>query len=427
MKNYLADRMGWLIASKDRYGDVVRLAPGTLVTHDPEVAHEVLATTNDTYLLETGQLAGRRSRASAVGRLDSWMAVRRNIWHGFAEQLATSHLSRLSADASTLLDTHATPGADLVDTCRQVSGRLIVDFCLGGDGAGPDLRSEAAIRANALFTTALRTLQSGEPRRRWLRRPGAAAAAAADTDLRSLLADCVTRRRAEGYGGGPRDLLDALLAGTKTGGADDAMIVSVLRMAMFASHGVPGAALSWIVLRLADDPDTAERVRREADRVLHPGAAATDGLTLTTAVVREVLRLHPPQWLLTRTALRATALDGYSVRAGHEVLICPYVMHRDSRFWSEPERFDPERWLSPELPHARHAYLPFGAGPRICPGSALALRQLGVLTAVLARDFELRLPGLADVDMTCNGLLLPAGVRGGWARGRAVRPARIAR
>ncbi|MGA8116219.1 MAG: hypothetical protein WCA46_21385, partial [Actinocatenispora sp.] len=167
MENYLADRIGWLVSSRDQYGDVVRIAPDTLVTHDPEMAHEVLATTNDTYLLDTGQLTGRRARAGAVGELDSWMAVRRNIWHGFAEQLASSHLSRLTGDATAMLDSHATSTGDLVETCRQVSGRLIVDFCLGGDEAGADLRSEAAARANALFTTGLQVLQASEPRRRW--------------------------------------------------------------------------------------------------------------------------------------------------------------------------------------------------------------------------------------------------------------------
>ncbi|MGA8113195.1 MAG: cytochrome P450, partial [Actinocatenispora sp.] len=229
----------------------------------------------------------------------------------------------------------------------------------------------------------------------------------------------VVRRRTEAYPGDPRDLLDALLAGTRTGESDDAMIVSVLRMAMFASHGVPGTALSWILLRLVAEPETAAAVRREATAELRPGAPESGAaLELTTAVIQEVLRLHPPQWLLTRTALRATTLGGYPVRAGQEVLVCPYVLHRDGRFWSEPERFDPSRWLTGERPHARHAYLPFGAGPRICPGSALALRQLSVLTAVLARDFVLRLPALAEVEATCDGLLLPAGVRGGWERSR---------
>ncbi len=415
MENYLADRIGWLQTSRDRYGDLARIAPGTVVTHDPQTAHQVLAETNETYLLETGQLAGRRSRAQAAGRLDRWMAVRRNIWHSFADQLAVSHLSRLTDDAVALLDEHAGSSTDLVDRCRQVSGRLIVDFCLGGDPDQSGLLSAAAARANALFMTALSVLQRGEPRLRWLPRPGAAAAATADQELRDLLSGCVAERRATGFTGAPRDLLDALLAGPKTGDGDDAMIVSVLRMAMFASHGVPGAALSWIALRLAADSGLVAQLRDEAGQ-LRPDAPTPPALELTGAVIKEVLRLHPPQWLLTRTVLRSSTLAGYPVRPGHQVLVCPYVMHRDPRFWSDPERFDPTRWLGPQSPHSRYAYLPFGAGPRICPGSALAVRQLSVLTAVLARDYVCPLPDIGEIGMTCDGLLLPDQVRGGWCR-----------
>jgi cytochrome P450 len=89
-------------------------------------------------------------------------------------------------------------------------------------------------------------------------------------------------------------------------------------------------------------------------------------------------------------------------------------MHRDPRWWTDPERFDPTRWLSQNKPHARHAYLPFGAGPRICPGSLLATVQLTVLTALFARDYRLELPPLAEVPMTTDGLMLPAGLTGSW-------------
>ncbi len=426
MENYLADRIGWLEESRNRYGDVVRIAPGLLVTHDPDTAHSVLTSTNDTYLLETSQLAGRRRREQAMSRIDNWMAVRRNIWHGFAEQLADSHLSRLTADATKLLDLHAGTSADLVDTCRHVSGRLIVDFCLGGDPGQAGLLSDVASRANALFTTALSVLQEGEARWRWWPRPRAAAAATADQELRALIADCIAERRASAYTGTPRDLLDALLSGVKSGDDSDGMLVSVLRMAMFASHGVPGAALSWIVVRLATHPEIAEAVRAEATKWLASGASdpgsegaaprGVGGLEFTAATISEVLRLHPPQWLLTRTAMRDTAVGGYALRSGQQILICPYVIHRDARFWPEPHTFDPSRWLGNQRGHARHAYLPFGAGPRVCPGSALALRQLSVLTAVLLRDHEVRVPTVDEVPVSCDGLLLPTGVRGGWER-----------
>ncbi|MFG2805869.1 cytochrome P450 [Streptomyces massasporeus] len=412
MESYLADRIRWLRTTRKEYGDIVRLAPGTMVVHDPELAHEILARTNDTYLLETRQLAGRRQRAAAQARLDRWMAMRHGMWQGFAGHLTETHLARQMAQAGPLLDRHAGDDRDLVDRCRATTGRLIVDFCVGGDPAYSTLAEEAAARADLLFTSAQAALVQQETRHRFLRRPLASAAAKANAELLRFLGDLIAARRTRHHAGPPRDLLDALLQESRPD--DTEVIVSVLRMAMFASHGVPGAALAWIVLRLASDPRVRETVRVEA-AACPAGGLGLDRLPLTTAFVRETLRMHPPQWLLTRTAMRRTTIGGYRIRPGQEVLISPYLMHRDERFWPRAERFEPERWHGAPTPLRRHTYLPFGSGPRICPGSRLALAHLTLLTARLAADHVIRAPHIDDVDVTCDGLLLPAGVRGGWS------------
>lgn len=413
MDRYLADRIGWLRSTQREYGDVVRMSPDTLVVHDPALAHQVLAETNDTYLLETGQLTGRRRRAAAQARVEQWMRVRHGMWHGFAGRLAELHLARLMTDIGQLIERNAGADRDLVDTCRATTGRLIVDFSLGGDPTEVGLCDEAAARADRLFTSAQEVLVQQETRRRFRNRPLASAAISADADLRAFLRDHVARRRSTGYSGTPRDLLDLLL---RTGEVedDDDRIVSVLRMSMFASHGVPGAALSWVVLRLASDPAVLRAVRDEAANCPSDERLNLAHFPFTTAFLQETLRLHPPQWLLTRTAMRRTTIGEYRVDPGQEVLVSPYILHTDERFWPRPERFEPERWMTGQRPHPRHTYLPFGAGPRICPGSRLAMSQLVVLTASLAADWDLRVPPIEDVNVTSNGLLLPVDVRGGW-------------
>ena len=190
--------------------------------------------------------------------------------------------------------------------------------------------------------------------------------------------------------------------------------VSVLRTIMFASHGVPGTAVAWIAILLAEHPAAASSVAEETAGLSLGRTDIVEALPFTTAVVRETLRLYPPQWLLTRTASAPTAVGGYRIPAGCEVLICPYLIHRDPRWWDRPEQFEPSRWLGREQPHARYAYLPFGAGPRICPGSQLAIAHLTVLTALLARDYDLRLPRLANMPMSSEGLLVPEALFGGW-------------
>jgi cytochrome P450 len=386
VRGYEADRMGWLRRTRDEYGDVVRLAPDTIVVHHRVTAHSVLASTNDAFLLDTSLLAGRRHRRRAHAGLDAWQTTRRDVWHGFADRIARDHLHRLVDVARAEFDAGAGEEHDLLDVCRRVCGRALVDFCVGGDDADPTLVPELVRHADALFTSALSVLASGEARVRWAPRPGARAVTARNAELNAVLLELVRRRRRDRE---PRDLLGALLAR----GTAERAAVRALRTALFASHGVPGAALSWVLLRLAEHPSSAER---------------------PDAFVKETLRLHPPQWLLARTVRHPTPVSGYPRRAGSQVLVCPYLLHRDSRYWQEPEVFRPSRWLGRHTPHLPHAYLPFGAGPRVCPGANLGFRQLVALTSLVAGELTMTLPPVGAVDVDCNGLLVPEGVTVRW-------------
>lgn len=88
-----------------------------------------------------------------------------------------------------------------------------------------------------------------------------------------------------------------------------------------------------------------------------------------------------------------------------------YLLHRDPRWWPEPDRFDPDRWLPGRSPHRRHAYLPFGAGPRVCLGTQLGMTQLSLATCWLVQNFTIRLPAAgARAVPDFRGLLAPRGL-----------------
>ncbi|MFF4616237.1 cytochrome P450 [Nonomuraea jabiensis] len=106
-------------------------------------------------------------------------------------------------------------------------------------------------------------------------------------------------------------------------------------------------------------------------------------LPLVDGFLRQVLRLPPPQWMLTRTVLRPTWLGPYPLDTGQQVTDRTYLIHRDPRWWDGPEAFSPQRWH--QAPKRGH-YLPFGAGLRGRPGSPLARIQLMALTSLPARD-----------------------------------------
>jgi cytochrome P450 len=109
----------------------------------------------------------------------------------------------------------------------------------------------------------------------------------------------------------------------------------------------------------------------------------------------ESMRLYPPAWSIGREAAARLEIRGHEVQEGDQIFICMWAMHRDPRFFPEPERFRPERWLDglqKRLP--RFAYFPFGGGPRLCIGNAFAMMESVLLLAAIARRFRLELlPG----------------------------------
>jgi len=103
------------------------------------------------------------------------------------------------------------------------------------------------------------------------------------------------------------------------------------------------------------------------------------------------MRLYPPVWALVRNPVKDCEIGGYRVPAGATILMSPWVMHRDLRYFNEPERFNPDRWLderSKEMP--RFAYFPFGGGPRVCIGASFAATEAALVLATVAQKYQIR-------------------------------------
>ncbi|HEX6869585.1 MAG TPA: cytochrome P450, partial [Micromonosporaceae bacterium] len=191
----------------------------------------------------------------------------------------------------------------------------------------------------------------------------------------------------------------------------DRTVMTTLRGILMGGHGVPAAALVSLVRELATRPALSAELREEAGAAAGDATAAPAArLPLAEAFVKEVLRLYPPVWLMTRTARTAASLGPWSLRPGDDVLLNPYLIHRDPRWWQRPDDFDPARWLTGR-PASGAAYLPFGAGPRVCLGSALAMRQLTLATSRLAQRFTIESPNAASAAPRFLGRLAPAGLR----------------
>jgi cytochrome P450 len=181
---------------------------------------------------------------------------------------------------------------------------------------------------------------------------------------------------------------------------------------LVAGHTTTTSALGWVWNVLAEQPEVAQRLRRELQTVLGgrvPGADDLPALVYARRVIDEVLRLYPPTWLTARTPLQDDRIRGYRIPPRTIVMLSPFVTHRRPELWPEPERFDPERF-TPERAEGRprFAYFPFGGGPRSCLGSWLASAMLQLVVATVAARFQMtRVPG-SRVDMRPGLTLQPS-------------------
>jgi cytochrome P450 len=192
------------------------------------------------------------------------------------------------------------------------------------------------------------------------------------------------------------DLLSMLMEARDEDGShmDDKQLRDEVMTFLLAGHETTAVALSWAWYLLSRDADAEQRLHEELDRVLGgrvPSFSDLSSLTFAESVIKETMRLFPPAWALARTAIEDFQLGGYRIPAGANVVMSPWIMHRDPRFFSDPEKFDPGRW-SAEKSHklSRFAYFPFGGGPRQCIGASFAMMEAVLLLATIARRFQLR-------------------------------------
>lgn len=159
-----------------------------------------------------------------------------------------------------------------------------------------------------------------------------------------------------------------------------------------AGHETVASALGWAWGLIAAHPHVGDRIAREADAVApHRAVGFRDyrQLTFTRAVIDETLRLYPPAWLITRSALHDDTIDGVHIPAGALVIMSPWLLHRHPGLWERPEEFAPERF---EGDVERFAHIPFGAGPRLCIGRDFSYVESVMMIAELARRFTVARP-----------------------------------
>jgi len=214
--------------------------------------------------------------------------------------------------------------------------------------------------------------------------------------LDSIIYQMIAERRTSGRDHG--DLLSMLLAAQDEedgGGMTDVQVRDEAMTIFLAGHETTANALTWTWYLLGTAPEVEARVHAEIERVLNgrlPTTGDLPALPYVERVVTESMRLYPPAWIIGRRAIDEYHLGDYVVPPRSILLMSPYVMQRDARFYDDPQRFEPDRW-TPEfragLP--KFAYFPFGGGARQCIGESFAWMELILLVATIAQQCRLRL------------------------------------
>lgn len=202
------------------------------------------------------------------------------------------------------------------------------------------------------------------------------------------------------------DLLSMLLLAQDENGQfmSDEEVRDQLVTLFVAGHETTSNALSWTWYLLSQHPEVEAKLHEEVDRVLtgrQPTLADLKQLPYTLMVLKEAMRLYPPAWALNgRMATQDTTIGEHHIPKGTVFFISPYAMHHSEALFPNAEKFDPERF-APEREKEMHkyAYLPFGAGPRVCIGNSFAMMEAQLIIAAVAQKFQLRLDPTQKVEL----------------------------
>jgi cytochrome P450 len=235
--------------------------------------------------------------------------------------------------------------------------------------------------------------------------------------LDAIIYRMIADRRSSG--GDRGDLLSMLLAAQDEddgAGMTDGQVRDEAMTIFLAGHETTANALTWTWFLLSGAPDVEARLHAEVSNALQgrlPATADLPSLPFVERVVTESMRLYPPAWIIGRRAIDEYRLNDYVVPPRSILVMSPYIIQRDPRFYPDPDRFDPDRW-TPEfragLP--KFAYFPFGGGPRQCIGESFAWMELILLVATIAQQCRLRLvPGHPVVPQPLITLRAKHGMR----------------
>ncbi|MER7705911.1 cytochrome P450 [Kitasatospora sp. NPDC097605] len=376
-----AELIELLARTRRRLGGVAAFRTGprpTVLVTDPEAVLHVLGRHPERYVKRSHRarmLAGD-GVLSATG--DAWKRQRRLLQAQFTGPGMRRYEQRIAAAARRTADRWAgyAHTGEQVDIGEEMRRFALDTIWRALTGHPLDAATERELDRIPAVVAALPQLPDGAQAH------DAVAGDLARIDAVAHAAIDAARRREDGPDG-PGVLRDLLDAAEQHPEYTDRLIRDELVTLLVAGHETTATTLTWLHLLLDANPDARARALAAGPE------GSPERREAVQALVSETLRLYPSAWILPRHALADDTLAGHRIEAGTDLLVCPYLTHRDPALWPDPERFDPARF-TPGGTRPAHlgAYFPFGLGARACLGTQFALRESTALLELLLPAYE---------------------------------------
>ncbi len=391
-----------------QYGDIVCLRffhIRTFLISNPDLIEDVLVTNAKKFI--KGRVLRANRHIFGDGLLtsegDFWLRQRRMMQPAFHRSRIANYASTMTACATRLMESWK-PGEpiDLHDAMMRLTLQVVGKTLFGADVERDAPQVGETLEVLLEFTSDFRRLVMTP---KWLPTRLNRQANRAVHQLTQIIDRIIQQRRESKEDTG--DLLSMLLHAQDEDGSR--MTAQQLRdeaLTLFlAGHETTASSLSWTWWLLAQNPEVEDKLHAELGAVLNGRAPTVDDLPklkYTGCILSESMRVYPPAWAMARLAVEDHELGGYPVPKGTGIAAAPWVVHRDARWYENPERFIPERWERgdrlQQIP--RFAYFPFGYGPRQCIGNTFALMEANLVLATIAQRFRFRLvPGRTVVPL----------------------------
>jgi cytochrome P450 len=411
---FMRDPIGFLTRAAREHGDVVRMKLGNSTTYmllNPEHMEYVLRTHADNFRKDelTRWLTPLLGQGLLTSEGEFWRRQRRLAQPAFQRQQIEQYAAVMVQHTERLIDTWADGQvrdlhADMIGLMLSIVAKTLFNVELAGEAriVGESLEIVMNYFMSPMRWFGIREKLPLPSTRRYWR---------AIRQIDDIIYGIIRQRRSSGED--PGDLLSGLLAARDEDGKGmtDRQLRDESVTLFLAGHETTALVMFYTFYMLAQNPNAEGRLIAELQQVLagrSPTAGDVSNLRYTEWVVRETMRLYPPAYGIAREALADCEIGGYIVPKGTQIYFSQWLVHRDARWFDDPETFRPERWdndLLKRLP--RCTYFPFGDGPRICIGNHFAMMESVLVLATIAQRFSLSIEPAQALELLPSITLRP--------------------